>query len=62
MQIHYILHQCVINYHMENQNNSVIDNSVSKYTIDYILNLDPYESYCYIFVLDMLYPSKLHDR
>ena len=38
------------------------DNSASKYTIDYILNLDRYGSYCYIFVVDILYPSKLHDR
>ena len=38
------------------------DNSASKYTIDYVLYLDHYGSYCYIFVVDILYPSKLHDR
>ena len=38
------------------------DNNVSKYTIDHILNLDPYGDYCYIFVVDIHYPSKLHDR
>ena len=38
------------------------DNNVSKYTIDRILNLDPYGDYCYIFVVDIHYPSKLHDR
>ena len=38
------------------------DNNVSTYTIDYILNLDPYGRYCHIFVVDMLYPSKLYDK
>ena len=38
------------------------DNNVSKYTIDHILNLDPYGDYCYIFVVDIHYPSKLYDR
>ena len=39
-----------------------IDNNDSKYTNDYILNLDPNGEYCYIFVVDIHYPSKLHDR
>ena len=38
------------------------DNNVSKYAIDYILNLDPHGCYCYIFVVYIHYPSKLHDR
>ena len=38
------------------------DNNVLKYTIDYVVNLDTYGSYCYMFVVDMLYSSKLHDR
>ena len=41
---------------------SKFDNDISKYTIDYILNLDPFGDYCYIFVVDIHYPSKLHDR
>ena len=38
------------------------DNNVLNYTIDYIVNLDAYGRYCYIFVVDMLYSTKLHDR
>ena len=38
------------------------DDDISKYTINYILNLDPYGDYCYIFNVDIHYPSKLHDR
>ena len=38
------------------------DNNVLKYTIDYIVSLDTYGSYCCMFVVDMLYSSKLHDR
>ena len=40
---------------------SKFDN-ISKYTIDYMLDVDPYGDYCYIFVVDLHYPSKLHDR
>ena len=38
------------------------DNDISKYTISYILNLDPNGDYCYIFNVDFHYPKKLHDR
>ena len=38
------------------------DNNVLKYTIDYIVSLDTYGSYCCMFVVDMLYSSKLDDR
>ena len=41
---------------------SKFDNDISKYTIDYILNLDPFGDYCYIFVVDIHYPIKLHER
>ena len=41
---------------------SKFDNDISKYTIDYILNLDPFGDYCYIFVVDIHDPIKLHDR
>ena len=41
---------------------SKFDNDISKCTIDYILNLDPFGDYFYIFVVDIHYPSKLHDR
>ena len=39
-----------------------LDNDVTKYTVDYILNLDSYSEYLYVFVVDIHYPSKLHDR
>ena len=32
------------------------DNNVSKYTVDYISNLDPHGCFCYIFVVDIHYP------
>ena len=38
------------------------DNDVTKYTVDYISNLDPYGEYLYVFVVDIQHPSKLHDR
>ena len=38
------------------------DNNISIYTIDYILNLDPHGEYCFVFVVDIHYPYKLHDR
>ena len=38
------------------------DNNISKYNIEYILNLDHYGNYCYIFVVDIRYPNKLQDR
>ena len=38
------------------------DNNISMYTIDYILNLDSHGEYCYVFVVDIHYPYKLHDR
>ena len=38
------------------------DNDVTKYNVDYISNLDPYGEYLYVFVVDIYYPSKLHDR
>ena len=37
------------------------DDDVTKYTVDYISNLDPYGEYLYVFVVDIHYPSKLHD-
>ena len=38
------------------------DNDVTKYTVDYISNLDPYGEYLYVFVVDIYYPSKLYNR
>ena len=38
------------------------DKDITKYSVDYILNLDPYGKYLYVFVVDIPYPSKLHDR
>ena len=38
------------------------DNETTKYTIDSILSFDPNGDCCYIFNVDMHYPSKLHDR
>ena len=35
---------------------------VTKYTVDYILNLDPHGEYLHVFVVDIHYPSKLHNR
>ena len=40
----------------------IFDNHISKYTVNYILNLDPYGDYCYIFNIDIHFPSKLHER
>ena len=38
------------------------DNDVTKYTVDYILNLDPYGQHLFVFVVDIHYPKKSHDR
>ena len=38
------------------------DNDISKYTINHILNLDPFGDYCYIFVVGIHYPKNLHDK
>ena len=38
------------------------DNDISKYTIEYVWNLDPNGDYYYIFNVDLHYPKKLHDR
>ena len=37
------------------------DNDVTKYTVDYILNLDPYGQHLFVFVVDIHYPKKSHD-
>ena len=42
--------------------NQKFDNGISKYAIEYILNLDPNGGYCYIFNVDLHYPKKLRDR
>ena len=33
-----------------------------KYVTEYILNLNPYGQHLFIFVLDIHYPKKLHNR
>ena len=37
------------------------DNDVTKYTVDYILNLDPHGQHLFVFVVDIHYPKKSHD-
>ena len=44
------MHQlCVLNYNME-------------YTNEHILNSNPYGEYLFVFVVDIHYPKKFHDR
>ena len=38
------------------------NNNVLKYITEYILNLNPYGQHLFIFVLDIHYPKKLHNR
>ena len=38
------------------------DYDISKYTVEYILNLSPYVRYLYVFVVDIHYPKTLRDR
>ena len=38
------------------------DYDISKYTVEYILNLSLYARYLYVFVVDIHYPKTLHDR
>ena len=38
------------------------DHNVFKYTNEHILNLNPYGEYFFVFVVDIHYPKKLHDR
>ena len=39
-----------------------LDYNVSKYTNQHILNLNPYGEYLFVFVADIHYPKKFHDR
>lgn len=39
-----------------------IDRKINKYTIEYIKRFGPYRKYCYILVVDILYPSRSYDR
>ena len=38
------------------------DHNISKYTTECILNLDPYGQHLFVFVMDIHYPKKFHDR
>ena len=38
------------------------DHNISKYTTEYILNLDPYGQHLFVFLVDIHYPKKLHNR
>ena len=38
------------------------DQTISRYTIEYILNLDPYGNHFFVFVVDKHYLKKFHDR
>lgn len=38
------------------------DKNIEKYTIEYILSLDPFGNHCYIFSVDLEYPKELHTR
>ena len=35
------------------------DHNISKYTAEYIWNLDPNGDCCYIYVVDIYYPQKI---
>ena len=38
------------------------DHTISNYTTEYILNLNPYGQHLFVFVVDIHYPKKFHDR
>ena len=38
------------------------DNDISKHTSEYISKLDPHGKYLYVFIVDIHYPKKFHDR
>ena len=38
------------------------DHNISKYTTEYILNLDPYGQHLFVFLVEIHYPKKLHNR
>ena len=40
----------------------IFDEDIEKCTMEYILSLNPFGEYCYVFNADLHYPSKLHDR
>ena len=40
----------------------IFDEKIEKYTMKYILLLNPFGKYFYVFNADLHYPSKLHDR
>ena len=38
-----------------------LNHNISKYTTEYILNLDPYDQHLFGFVMDIHYPKTIHD-
>ena len=40
----------------------MFDEKIEKYTMEYLLLLNPFGEYCYVFNAYLRYPSKLHDR
>ena len=38
------------------------DHNISKYATEYILNLHPYGQHLFVFLVDIHYPKKFHDR